>query len=209
MNKQGKLLCIKKCSNCGTEVEVRHKERLNRLNIFCSKECESIYKKNNMSHKEGYFNCKCPVCNKKFHLKPYMLKKYKTHYCSKECHRLAKKEYMKGEKNHQYGLKGDKNSSWKSNKKITSYGYIKIRNLEHPFKDCDGFVFEHRLIVEKYLLNNDNSIEIKGKKYLKPEYIVHHKDFNKLNNDISNLQIMTLEEHTSLHSKLRKNNWCL
>ena len=36
------------------------------------------------------------------------------------------------------------------------------------------------------------------------EYTVHHKDMNKKNNKLSNLQVMTLKEHTSLHSKLRK-----
>lgn len=45
MNKQGKLICIKKCSNCEKDVEIRHKERLNRINVFCSKECEIIFKK--------------------------------------------------------------------------------------------------------------------------------------------------------------------
>lgn len=204
INNQGKLICIKKCSNCNEDVEIRHKERLNRKNIFCSKECEKIYKKNVASQKEGYLNCECPICKKEFHLKPFQLNKYPTHYCSKECHRIAKMQYMKGEKNHQYGLKGNRNASWKSDKKTTNYGYIKIRCLEHPFKDCDGFVFEHRLIAEKFLLNEENSIEINGRKYLKKEYTVHHKDMNKKNNKLSNLQVMTLKEHTSLHSKLRK-----
>ena len=206
MNKQGKLLCIKKCANCGKEVEIRHKERLKRKNIFCSQKCSNEFRRKNIQRKEDYFNCICPICNKKFHLKPYRLNKYKEHYCSRECHRLAKMEYMKGEKNHQYGLRGSKNASWKSDKKITHYGYIKIRCLDHPFKDCDGFVFEHRLIAEKYLLNDENSIEINGKKYLKPEYTVHHIDENKLNNDVNNLKVMTLSEHTSFHSKKRMRN---
>lgn len=204
MNKQGKLICVMKCSNCGKDVEIRHKQRLKYKNIFCSIQCESLYRKKNREYKEGYFNCICPICNKKFHLKPYRLARSKNHYCSIECHQKAKKEYMKGNKNHQYGLKGNKNATWKSDRKITNYGYIKVRCLEHPFKDCDGFVFEHRLIAEKYLLNNENSIIINGKKYLSPHYIVHHKDFNKKNNNLSNLEVMTLQEHTSLHSKLRK-----
>lgn len=32
MNKKGKLICIKQCSNCGKDVEIRHKERMNRTN---------------------------------------------------------------------------------------------------------------------------------------------------------------------------------
>ena len=47
---------------------------------------------------------------------------------------------------------------------------------------------------------------IYGQRYLKPEYDVHHKDENKLNNSKENLQIMTRPEHISYHSKNRKKN---
>ena len=206
MNKKyGKILCIKKCANCGTDVEIRHKKRLELENVFCSQNCSNDFRKKNLETTENYFNCICPICKKKLHVKPYQLKLYKFHYCSKECHRLAKMEYMKGEKNHQFGLKGNKNASWKTDRKITNYGYIKIRSLDHPFKDCDGFVFEHRLIAEKYLLNDENSIEINGKKYLKKEYTVHHKDENKKNNKLDNLEVMKLDEHSRLHLKGKNN----
>lgn len=203
MSKLGRIICVKQCSNCNKEVEIRHKDRLKRKNIFCSKNCENNYKR---SHKkEGYLNCECPICKEKFHLKPYQLNNGShNHYCSIECHRIAKKEYMKGNKNHQYGLKGSKNATWKSDKKVTNYGYIKVRCLNHPYKDSDDMVFEHRLVAEKYLLNEENSIEIDGKRYLKPEYIVHHKDMNKKNNKADNLEIMTLSEHCKLHKSLKK-----
>lgn len=203
-----KILCIRECSNCGKEIEIRHKKRVESENVFCSQKCSNDFRKKNREKNENYFNCICPICNKKFHVKPYVLAKYKNHYCSLECHKLAKKEYMKGKKNHQYGLKGSKNSSWKSDKKVTNYGYIKVRCLEHPFKDCDGFVFEHRLIAEKYLLNNENSIEINGKKYLKPNYTVHHKDENKINNKPENLEIMTKERHSKIHALKRNKKKC-
>lgn len=35
-----------------------------------------------------------------------------------------------------------------------------------------------------------------------PGYEVHHKDRKKLNNDISNLELMTIEEHRRIHGKL-------
>lgn len=35
-------------------------------------------------------------------------------------------------------------------------------------------------------------------------YCIHHKDHNKLNNVIENLELMTIGEHTALHSRLRK-----
>lgn len=61
-------------------------------------------------------------------------------------------------------------------------------------------------MAERYLLTNENSIIINGQRYLKPEYDVHHKDENKLNNSKENLQIMTRPEHISYHSKNRKKN---
>lgn len=153
----------------------------------------------------GYFNCACDVCGKLFHRKPSHIKKCKRHYCSQACHYIDKQNYMRGENNHQYGLKGSANASWKSDKKESRYGYIQIRCLNHPFRDADDFVFEHRLVAEKYLLTDENSVEIDGKKYLRPEYVVHHKDFARTNNRPENLQIMTKEEHQAFHAKLNPN----
>lgn len=189
---------FRECSQCGKKIEIFHKVRLERENCFCSKKCESEFRKSKI------LNGCCPICGKMFHVKPYHKKKCKNNYCSMECFIESKKESMKGENNHQFGLKGEKNASWKSNKKVTNYGYIKVRCIDHPFKDCDDMIFEHRLVAEKYLLNENNSIEINGKRYLKKEYIVHHKDGNRKNNNVDNLEIMLLSDHTKLHHKQRK-----
>lgn len=77
-----------------------------------------------------------------------------------------------------------------------------IRVLDHPFRNSSDFVFERRLVAEQYLLTDETSIEINGKRYLKPEPEVHHIDQNKLNNDPSNLLILTKSEHIALHNKL-------
>lgn len=46
--------------------------------------------------------------------------------------------------------------------------------------------------------------------FLDPEWrencVVHHKDFNKLNNKLSNLQCMSKKDHSTLHGKARKWN---
>lgn len=108
---------------------------------------------------------------------------------------------MSGSGNHQYGLKGRLNDSWKSDEKITRFGYRAIRVLDHPFKTKAGFVLEHRLVAEKFLLDDKNSIVIDGKRYLKKEYAVHHKDKNRLNNSLDNLVVMLKSEHSSMHNK--------
>lgn len=153
-----------------------------------------------MEKNEQYLNCTCPICGLKFHLKPYRIKRSKNNYCSQKCHNKAKEEYCKGEKNHQYGLKGRKNASWKRDRRVSKYGYIQIRCLDHPFRGKDDFMFEHRLVAEKYLLTDENSIEVDGKRYLRPDYVVHHINENKKDNRVENLAVMTKSEHQRLHS---------
>ena len=194
-----KILGIRECARCGNKIEIYHKNRLEYKNVFCSKECEKEFKKSKD------LNATCMNCGKKFHLKPYHLNKYKTHCCSKECFREYKKVYMKGEGNHQFGLKGSLNSSWRSDERISHYGYKQIRVLNHPFRDSGDFVFEHRLVAEKYLLTEENSVEIDGVRYLKEEYHVHHKDKNRLNNNVDNLEVLLITEHMKLHSKEKEN----
>lgn len=154
---------------------------------------------------DAWLNCKCEICGKMFHRKPSAIKKNKHQYCSYACHYKAKEQYMSGEKNHQYGLKGDKNSSWKSDRKLSRYGYIQVRALEHPFRDYADMVFEHRLVAEKYLLNDKNSVLVNGKRYLKKDYDVHHKNFDRTDNRVENLMVLTQKEHRALHSRLNPN----
>lgn len=194
---------IVKCDNCNKEFPCQTFRIKKHKHLFCCKKCEGEFKK---SHNE--LNCKCEYCGKLFHMKPYQKSKIKHLACSKECSIELRRLYSSGENNHQYGLRGELNSSWKSNSRISSHGYRLIRSPDHPFRNIDGFVFEHRLIAEQYLLTDNNSIEINNKKYLSPSNIVHHIDFNRLNNDVPNLCIMNLKEHTKFHSlyKLYLNN---
>lgn len=69
----------------------------------------------------------------------------------------------------------------------------------HPFATKSGYIREHRLIAEYYLLTEENSVLINNKKYLSPKFEVHHKDLNKLNNNKDNLQVLTKSEHQKLH----------
>ena len=73
-------------------------------------------------------------------------------------------------------------------------GYLRVRAPEdYQGKTVDGRVLEHRLVMEQHLgrlLHGRDS----------PYYeIVHHKDGNKLNNDISNLEIRAHKEHPPGH----------
>ena len=149
-------------------------------------------------------NSICEICGKQCYIRPNRLKKQKHITCSKQCDIIARSNWMKGEGNHQYGLKGELNSSFndKYEKIHQRYKYIRIKN--HPFSDKDGWIREHRYIAEQYLLNDKNSINIEGKNYLNPELEVHHIDQNPLNNDPNNLMVLTKSEHRKIHNKLKK-----
>jgi len=147
----------------------------------------------------------CPICKKVFYRKKSAIAKAKdiNHLtCSKECCYKLRKELYKGKGNHQYGLKGFKNSSWKSDVRYKNdKRYTMIRALDHPFKNKYGFVPEHILVAEKYLLNENNTIIINNKKYLKPECVVHHIDFNKKNNNYTNLYVFpNINLHILFHN---------
>lgn len=145
----------------------------------------------------------CQICGKPIYIKPSKKKKQKTFCCSRKCANVIRSEIFKGDKNPNYNKKREQNRLYKGNdhRYINTHGYVLVRAPEdHPFKyKHDGMIKEHRLVAEQFLLNNENSIEINGKKYLKPDMIVHHKDHNKTNNDPSNLIIMSSEEHAKLH----------
>lgn len=148
-----------------------------------------------------WLNATCEICGKKFHLKPYNIMRSKHHYCSVECHREGKREYCKGENNHQYGLRGKDNPTWNGGRKMSVYGYWEVQCIGHPFgKGRSEYVFEHRLVAERYLLTDENSLEINGKRYLSPKYVVHHKNGNKQDNRPENLEVMLKSDHLRLHS---------
>ena len=186
---------MKICKNCGKEyAESKVKGG------YCSNKCDTEFKKWNFKP-----NTKCPVCKKEFYIKQFQLSKSKNTCCSLDCSSKLRKITMSGENNHQYGLTGDKNSSFKEYRN-ERHGYYNLYEPDHPFCDDDGRILEHRLMAEKFLLENKFSIDIDGKKYLSPDFVVHHKDQNKKNNNIENLQILTKSQHTSIHNFLDNNN---
>ena len=152
--------------------------------------------------KDGFLNCTCSICGTKFHRKPSQIKRFKNNCCSKQCANKAKSMLYAGSGNHQYGIKGSLNASWKGGKHLSGYGYAYEYVPDHPFSDKDGYMFAHRLIAEKFLLTDETSVVVDGKKYLNPELVVHHKNMDRLDNRPENLQIMTKSEHQSYHGRL-------
>lgn len=78
----------------------------------------------------------------------------------------------------------------------------------HPFASHGAYVLEHRLVMENWLRVNVTEspylIVVEGEKYLSPEIVVHHKDHDKTNNKIENLECMTQSEHAAHHHAERR-----
>lgn len=192
------------CRECKKEFEDNHSASQYPKD-FCSYGCYEKWLRSNRTP-----NCECAVCGKKMYLKPSRIKRAKNGVtCSKECANKLKATYMKGELNHQYGLKGDKNASFKGieiTEKNNNLVEILVYIPDHPYANKNGRVTKHRLLVEQNYKNFDEKYfeEINGFIVLKRDYYVHHIDGNHSNNDLSNLQIVTRSEHTSIHNKERE-----
>lgn len=188
-----------KCKICGKEFKVIPSRKYTAK--YCSKDCAVIALR-------GSLNCKCEICGKKFHRKESRILKNKHQVCSRECLRELKKILFTGKGNHQYGLKGDLNSSFKGieiKRKNNNLIEIKVYKPNHPFADKNSRVCKHRLIVEEYynLFNPTYFIEINGNFYLKPGIEVHHINHDHTDNRIENLIPVTKSEHRIIHNSFQ------
>ena len=79
---------------------------------------------------------------------------------------------------------------------VTHNGYIKVLRPTHPNADGKGYVGVHILVMEEHL-----------GRYLADDEIVHHKDDNKANNAVDNLELMTDFDHRSYHARRGDCGW--
>lgn len=87
------------------------------------------------------------------------------------------------QKNHPQ-KKGPDNPLFKGRRELKS-GYIKVYVGNHPYSDSKGYIFEHRLVMEKKL-----------GRYLLPWEKVHHFNGIKDDNRQENLKLVSRTSHT-------------
>lgn len=122
----------------------------------------------------------CGQCGKAF-LTGHSIVSGKGKFCSRVC-------------SARWHSTGDRNVFWNGGKRMTSQGYIHIWNPGHHRSMKNGYVPEHVLIAESKI----------GRRLFDNE-VVHHINGIKDDNRAENLEVMTEQEHKSLHGKQVKN----
>lgn len=160
---------------------------------------------------------KCPYCGSIFTRKSKLSFKQwgERKFCSQKCgarNSTEKKTRFLFEKGHKPSLetrkkiskklKGNKNSGlgndschWKGGKFNLSSGYVMIYSPLHPFKNKDGYLLEHRLVME-------------GKigRYLTKKEVVHHINRKVDDNRPENLRLFKNNvKHLKWHRTLEYN----
>ncbi len=75
-----------------------------------------------------------------------------------------------------------------SGRKLTADGYVLVYRPDHPYAAKDGYIFEHRLVMETKL-----------GRHLLPGEVVHHVNGIRGDNRPENLELMDHAAHTVHH----------
>lgn len=77
---------------------------------------------------------------------------------------------------------------------------------DFPYKALkdDGYVMLYTYDFKGFRLEHRYLMDIKLGRVLETHEEVHHRDFNRSNNAIDNLQVLHVREHKLLHAKLRE-----
>lgn len=172
----------KPCEICGKMFRLRYRGTRQYSPRFCSRACAGVARRmtyrlefSGVTNRDRYGRTTverhCAYCGSIFFVTPTKVRDGQGLYCSKTC---------------QY--KGNQRSTvdeaWLT---LVKTGYVERRWRDPETKKIHA-MNEHRYIWEK------------ANGPIPDGYEVHHKDEDKTNNDISNLECIPISKHRSLHS---------
>lgn len=83
---------------------------------------------------------------------------------------------------------GENNPAWKGGIVQLKSGYVIVHCPDHQNADGSGYVYQHRLVLEKKL-----------GRFLKKDEIAHHLNHIKNDNRPENVELSNRSKHVSLH----------
>ena len=173
---------MKKCVVCNVELVRKPREGISRFEKrkLCSLKCRQKYivKKK----LDNFIPAKCKWCGIEIH-------------CTDKTGRRSSKRKFCSEKHFRLWNRGKNIKNWKGGKKKHGEYTQVLIGKEHPYSDLHGYIMEHRYVMEEWLKETDiESKYLIKKKYLSPIAKVHHKNHNKSDNRIENLEIVTSQK---------------
>lgn len=151
--------------------------------LYCKKEIVEPEKKQKYCNKFCFYKSRikprqsqtCIQCDQKF-TPPKTRKNIK--FCTQKCYGLFRKIHYRG----------PMHNSWKGGI-VYWQGYRYLYRPQHPNCTWHGYVAEHRLVIEKSI-----------GRFLDPQQeVVHHRDGDKRNNCLNNLELLNRAQHLLLH----------
>jgi hypothetical protein len=163
------------CRQCGVSFSAERSNPRQPAPRFCSQRCYHRSRR-----REGpaprNFTATCEVCGIEFatHRSPAAQRKYRTRFCSTKC------KYK--------GQSREGAPAWNGGRHIDR-GYIQIFCPDHPRAQRNGYIYEHRLVMEAVL-----------GRLLEPWEVVHHKNGVTTDNRPENLHLFASQaEHMRFH----------
>jgi len=165
------------CEVCGARS--RRKRSPSTIKVpprFCSQRCNGVSRRGTGFGPTPNHEFNCATCGKSCSV-------YRSpsapapRLCSVECTGLAQL--------------GTANPAFSGGRHLDGNGYVRVLAPDHPSADPRGYVYEHRLVMERAIGRLLTSVEV-----------VHHINRVTTDNCIGNLQLLASQaEHLALHRK--------